>query len=58
MFNKNDAFDTDVDFTRTLDRLYSHCERSLELDPEYELTMEDMEYGVTSMNPFKAPGPD
>ena len=43
VLNKNDAFDTDEDFTRTLDRMYAHIPKCVEMDREYAVTMEDME---------------
>ena len=58
MFKKNDDFDTDEMFTGTLDRMFAHIPKNDIMDREYEITTEEMEEVMNSMNPHKAPGPD
>ena len=58
VFQKNDDFDTEEGFTRTLDRMFAHIPKQEVMDREYEISTKDLEDALTSMNPFKAPGPD
>ena len=46
MFNKNDTFDTDDNFTRSLDRMFAHIPKCEGLDREYAITMDDMEKAI------------
>ena len=41
-----------------IDRTYADCRRQSEMNPEYEITLQDMYLAMKAMNPNKAPGPD